>query len=83
MLGTAALAYGLDFVILELRVITKHSPYGTVMVNPYDAIPQKSGKTTFLFDDPRAQACVNALFPHAGALPCWYLRRHPDRRTDF
>jgi hypothetical protein len=53
------------------------------MVNPYDAIPQKSGKTTFIFDDPRSQACVNALFPHAGALPCWYLRRHTDRRTDF
>jgi hypothetical protein len=83
VLGAAALAYGLDFAIFQLRVITKHSPYGAVMVNPYDAIPQKSGKTTFIFDDPRSQACVNALFPHAGALPCWYLRRHTDRRTDF
>lgn len=81
--GTAGLAYSLDFAIFEVRVITKQSPYGAVTVNPYDAIPQKSGKTSFIFDDPRPQTCVNALFPHAGALPCWYLRRHPDRRNDF
>jgi hypothetical protein len=26
---------------------------------------------------------VHALFPHAGALPCWYLSRHPEQRTDI
>jgi hypothetical protein len=83
VIGMAALAFVLDFIVFEIRVATKHSPYGSVMVNPYYAALMKDGKTEFIFDPSHPQTCVNALFPHAGALPCWYLSRHPDRRTDI
>lgn len=83
VLGTAALAYGLDFTIFEIRTATNRNPYGSVTVNHYYAVLQKNGKTQFIFDPPQDQTCVNALFPHQGSLPCWYLSRHPDRRTDI
>jgi len=82
IVGAAALAYGLDFTAFEIRVLTRRNPYGSVLVNPYYAVGLKNGKTEFIFDPSYQQTCVNAVFPHAGSLPCWYLRRHPDRRTD-
>jgi hypothetical protein len=32
---------------------------------------------------PTAWTCVNSLFPHQGYLPCWYLSKHTDQRTDI
>jgi hypothetical protein len=26
---------------------------------------------------------VNSLFPHAGHVPCWYLKRHTQQETDI
>jgi len=82
-LGTAALVYGLDFAIFRLRAVTHRNAYGSVVVNHYYAVLQKNGKTSLTFDPPQAETCVNALFPHSGWLPCWYLSRHPDQRTDI
>jgi len=83
VVGLAALAFALDYAVFKTRGMTNHNAYGSVVVNRYYAVAQKNGKTQFIFDPPQAQACVNALFPHAGALPCWYLSRHPDQRTDI
>ena len=83
ILGSAALAYGLDYTVFKIRAATNRNAYGSVTVNHYDAILQKNGKTQLIFDPPQAQTCVNALFPHSGWLPCWYLSRHPDQRTDI
>jgi hypothetical protein len=52
-------------------------------VNHYTAVLQKNGKTIFTFDPPQPWTCVHAVFPHAGSLPCWYLSRHPDQRTNI
>jgi hypothetical protein len=46
-------------------------------------VPRKDKKEEYLFDDPHDQTCVNALFPHQQMPPCWYLRRHPEVRTDL
>lgn len=81
--GLALLAYGIDFVVFKIRVGANRNPYGSVVVNHYYAVLQKNGKTQFIFDPPAPQPCVNALFPHAGAQPCWYLTRHPDQRTNI
>jgi hypothetical protein len=83
ILGSAALIYAGDFAVFRIRVATNRNPYGSVVVNHYYAIAQKSGKTELIFDPPQPQLCVNALLPHAGAQPCWYLRKHPDQRTDI
>lgn len=83
VIAAAALAYGLDYAVFRIRVTTDRNAYGSVTVNHYYAVLQKNGKTQFIFDPPQAQTCVHALFPHEGWLPCWYLARHPDQRTDI
>jgi hypothetical protein len=83
VLGVAAVAYGLDYLVLRVRAATNRSAYGSVIVNHYTAVLQKNGKTTLTFDPPTPWTCVNSLFPHQGWLPCWYLSRHTDQRTDI
>jgi len=83
ILGTAILTFGVDFGLFRLRVASDRDPYGSVVVSHYYAVQQKSGKTQFIFDPPAPQTCVNALYPHAGIQPCWYLRRHPEQRTNI
>ena len=83
LVGLAAVAFGLDYAVFRIRAATTPNAYGSITVNHYYAVAQKNGKTTLIFDPPQAQPCVNALFPHSGELPCWYLSRHPDQRTDI
>jgi len=61
-----------------------HRPtFGTVQVRRTLAVPQKNKKTEFYFNPPEDQACVNALFPHFGVQPCWYLKRHATVQVDM
>jgi hypothetical protein len=83
ILGTAILTFGVDFGLFRLRVASNRDPYGSVVVSHYYAVLQKNGKTQFIFDPPAPETCVNALYPHAGMQPCWYLRRHPEQRTNI
>ena len=83
LIGTAALTYTLDFAAFRIRVAMNWNPYGSVTVNHYTAVLQKNGKTNLTFDPPQPWTCVNALISHSGSLPCWYLTRHPDQRTDI
>jgi hypothetical protein len=82
VVAAAAIAFVVDWMVFEVRVVTKRNPYGTVTVDHYYAVGEKGGKTEFIFDPPQAQTCVHALFPHAGYSPCWYLSRHPEQKTD-
>ena len=81
--GVAVLTFGLDYAVLRVRETTNKTAYGSVMVNHYTAVLEKNGKTTMTFDPPQPWTCVNSLFSHQGYLPCWYLRRHTDQRTDI
>jgi uncharacterized membrane protein len=76
-------AYALDYAVFRWRVATNRTVFGQMTVSSYDAVQQKSGKTQFIFSPPEAQTCVHALFPHAGFVPCWYLQRHTEPRTDI
>jgi len=80
--GLALLAYALDYLVFRYRA-AKGGGFGVVTVTSYDAIPQKNGKTVFMFHDPQPQTCVNSWFPRAGDEPCWYLQRHSEQRTNF
>ena len=51
-------------------------------IKRYYAIPQKDGKTEFVFAAPENQACVQSLLPHLGYNPCWYVNRHKRKRID-
>jgi hypothetical protein len=81
--AAAALAFGFDFAVFRMRAAMNWNAYGSVTVYHYTAVLQKNGKTALTFDPPQPWTCTNTLFPHAGLLPCWYLRRHPDQRTDI
>jgi hypothetical protein len=83
LVGLAAFAWIADYAIFRVRLATNRSAFGSVKVSHYYAILQKSGKTQLIFDPPQPENCVNALFSHAGSKPCWYLRRHPEQRTDI
>jgi hypothetical protein len=86
LIGAVALAvlvYAGDYALFRYHTATNHNPYGSVVVTHYYAVLQKNGKTAFTFDPPGPLTCVNALFPHAGFAPCWYLLRHPEQRTDI
>ncbi|HXM67967.1 MAG TPA: hypothetical protein VN911_14635 [Candidatus Acidoferrum sp.] len=77
------IGYAVDYVAFRYRVATNRQPFGQFTINSYDAVLQKNGKTEFIFNPPEPQTCVHALFPHAGFVPCWYLQRHTEPRTNI
>lgn len=83
LISLICLSYLTDLLVLRWRFNTKHDPIQTIIIKPYFAVPRKDHKTEFMADDPKPETCVNSLFPHSGASPCWYLSRHRDRRIDI
>ncbi|HEU5335386.1 MAG TPA: hypothetical protein VFU27_05455 [Terriglobales bacterium] len=79
----SALGFAGDYAVLRYRMAAGSKPFGIVTARPYYAVRLKSGKTEFMFQNPRPETCVNSLFPHLALTPCWYLRRHPEERTDI
>jgi hypothetical protein len=69
--------------VLRYRIAASRSPFSTVTVRPYYAVPQKNRKTEFLLGDPQQETCVHSLFPHLGDAPCWYLNKHREKRIDL
>ena len=78
-----ALLYAGDYAVVRYRIPRSRNPLGTVEVQPYYAVPLKDGKTEFMFLTPENQVCVRSLFPHLGHNPCWYVRRHRNKATNF
>ena len=57
--------------------LTRHDPGDPFdQITVYTGAVLKNGKTEIFYDSPQSETCVRALFPHAGATPCWYLRKH-------
>jgi hypothetical protein len=83
VLGVTLFAYAVDYVVFRCRAAANRQPFGQITVMSYYAVQQKSGKTQFIFNPPETQPCVHALFPRAGCVPCWYLERHTEQRTDI
>ncbi len=79
----AVLLYAGDYLSLRYRFPGNRPAFGSVQVHPYYAIPQKGGKEEFVVQDPETVSCVNSLFPHLGANPCWYVKRHVRDRIDM
>jgi hypothetical protein len=77
------LTFVFDYTVFRIRVAGNRNAYGSATVSHYYAVAQKNGKTEFIFDPPQPETCVHALFPHQDLLPCWYLTKHPDQRTNI
>lgn len=79
----AALVYAGDYFLVRFKIPKSHEPFSSVTIQPYYAIHQKNGKTEFDYAQPQTQVCVQSLFPHFGYDPCWYVKRHTDKRIDI
>lgn len=74
-LGGVALAYIIDAALFAHRVAANSAAaFGSVQV--YLTTPVKGSRLEIFTDQPQTIPCVHALFPHSGASPCWYLKRH-------
>lgn len=78
-----AVLYIGDDALFRYRVSRQKNAIGQVTVHSYFAMHMKNGRTEFSFQPDQEERCVNSLFPHLGMSPCWYLRRHPDKRIDI
>ena len=64
--------------------IPGHRPtFSTLSVRRQLDVPQKDRKTEYYFEPPEDQACVNAILPHFGVEPCWYLKRHTNVQVNM
>ena len=76
------LVYLGDYLSLRFRFPNHREQYGAIQVQTYYAVPLKNRQTEYMFNPPSSQTCVNSLFPHFNAPPCWYLSRHKRQRID-
>lgn len=83
VLGLLAAVYVADDLSVRWHIPRSRQLYSQVMVDNYDAVKLKSGKTEYYFDEPQPETCVNSLFPHQDLHPCWYTRRHALNRNDI
>jgi hypothetical protein len=83
LLVLVGITYCADYALFQYRLTTKHQPFDSVTVQHFDAVAHKDGKEELIFEPPTQQTCVNSLFPHAGDVPCWYLKRHTQQETDI
>jgi hypothetical protein len=68
----AGLAYGADDLVARFR----RDRFSTVKVDQMYAITNRWNKVDYSVGNPKQERCVNALFPHSGSAPCWYVNGH-------
>jgi hypothetical protein len=72
VLALGAVAYGLDATVAHFR----KDEYDTVKVDQVYAVTNRWNIVDYSIGNPKHERCVNALFPHAGSPPCWYVNSH-------
>jgi hypothetical protein len=68
----AALLYAAD----DLWARHRGRPTEQVKVELIYAAMNQFNQVEYSVGTPEMQTCVDALMPHFGYKPCWYLRRH-------
>ena len=74
--GAFAFLYALDDVSARLR----GQPTEQLKVDHYYAAMNRWNQVEYSVGSPIMQTCVDALMPHFGYVPCWYLRKHTLRQ---
>jgi hypothetical protein len=75
ILLAAAALYGLDDLSARIGVPARPR-FSTFTINRFYRINEKFNKFSFEPLPAVQEQCVNALFPHSGSRPCWYVSRH-------
>ena len=79
--GVLVLFYGADYAVVKMR---GSGGFDTVTVKPYYAVTQRNLKTEEIIAlDPVDTTCVRSLLPHMGDPPCWWLRKHVNKRIEM
>jgi hypothetical protein len=74
LLSVAGLVFGVDYLSVVAGV-PKRETFDTIRVEQLYAIPNKWNEVDWSRGDAVMERCVNALFPHYGSRPCWYVKR--------
>ncbi len=76
--GSIALLTLLALVYLadDLRCRAQGRPVEQIKVGLYYAAVNHWNEVEYSVGKPVMKTCVDALMPHFGYTPCWYLRRH-------
>ena len=69
----AVMVYAADDISTRLR----GRPTEQMKVGRYYAAMNRWHQIEYSVGTPTMETCVDALLPHFGYTPCWYLRRHP------
>jgi hypothetical protein len=56
--------------------------YEDVRVDQVYTDTNKWNQVEYSRGNPVTERCVNALFPHSGCKPCWYLKKHTMNVTN-
>lgn len=75
-----AALYGGDWLVYHYRA-AHGTAFDSVKVNQFMAVPLKNGKNEYDYTGSEQVECVRALFPWAGDDPCWWVRRHAEKRV--
>lgn len=81
VVAVLAVTYIGDYAVLRYRLATNKHATEQVTITPYFAIQMKNKDTEFEFQPPYVDTCANSLFPHMGMQPCWYEKKHTERKT--
>jgi hypothetical protein len=76
LLGLAALIYLVD----DLWARYRGRPVEQMKVGRLYAEVNHFNELEYSVGTPVMETCVDALLPHFGYTPCWYLRRHDIRQ---
>lgn len=66
------LLYGFDAALVHYR----SHPFQDVRVDSMYAVNNRWNETEYSAASTGTQRCVEALFPHFGYTPCWYVNSH-------
>ena len=75
VIGVPAICYSLD-ALSVIAGVPSRPRYSTFTINRFYKVDEKFNKFSLNPLPPVDERCVNALFPHFGSNPCWYVSRH-------
>ena len=78
LVGVAAFLYAADDISARFR----GRPVEQIKIGRYYAVMNRWNEMEYSVGSPTMETCVDALLPHFGHKPCWYLKRHTIQEVD-
>jgi hypothetical protein len=75
MVVATVLLWVADWAVFRVRA-ARGTAFDSVQVEEYLSTALKGNKQEYDYMGTAQVSCARAVFPHAGAPACWWLRRH-------